>query len=140
MKPAVEYTEEMTVYVLTTRRNRFACLAELSTGRQWAYAFTTQKKAKDFLRVMRGHGLPADTDRLFPCTLKEWFDWQPKKKWPDLTIDPDAQQLRDYPLGLKVDLATHDLQCLTRESVHGKTYEVLIRPQRITEGGQPLSP
>ncbi len=60
-------------------------------------AFTSQKKAKDFLHVLRGK-VPDNAVRLFPCTLKEWFDWQRQKKWPDLTIDPDPQQLRDYPL------------------------------------------
>jgi len=129
MKQAVEYSEDTKVFVLATRENRFACLAELSTGRRWAYAFTSQKKAKDFLCVMRGQ-VPEDADRLFPCTLKEWFDWQPQKKWPDLTIDPDAKQLRDYPLQVQADLSTHDFQCITRESANGKTYEVIIRPQR----------
>ena len=129
MNEIVQYSEDTQVFVLATRENRFACLTELSTGRQWAYAFTSQEKAKDFLRVFRGQ-TPENIDRLFPCTLKEWFDWQPQKKWPDLTIDPDPHQLRDYPLQVQVDLSTHDLQCLTRESAHGKTYEVIIRPQR----------
>ncbi len=129
MKGAVEYSENTPVFVLATRENQFACLTELSTGKQWAYAFTSQGKAKDFLRVLRGH-VPENADRLFPCTLKEWFDWQPQKKWPDLTIDADPQQLREYPLHVQADLSTHDLQCLTRESAQGKTYEVIIRPQR----------
>lgn len=124
------HTEDTRVFVLVTENNRFACLTELSTGKQWAYAFTSQQKAKNFLRIMRGHGSLGNANRLLPCTLKEWFDWQPQKNLPDLTIDPDPRQLRDYPLHVEADLSTHDLQCITRDFANGKVYEVVVRPRR----------
>lgn len=126
----MHHQEDTQVFVLATRGNRFACLAELSTGKQWAYAFTSRKKAEEFLCIMRGHGLPDDVDRVFPCTLKEWFDWQPRKKLPDLTIDANPQQLRNYPLHLGIDLSKYDVQCVTRQISDGKkSFEVLVRAQ-----------
>ena len=106
---------------------------ELSTGTHWAYAFTSQQKAKAFLRVMRD--LPAfqNAKRLFPCTLKEWFDWQPQKKLPDLSIDTDPQALRDYPHFIQADLSKHNIQCLTTNSELGKTYSVLVQPQQTKQ-------
>jgi hypothetical protein len=127
MTQAVEYCEDTPVFVLATRGGRFACLAELSTGKHWAYAFTSEEKAKDFLRVLRGHGLPEDADRVFPCTLKEWFDSQAQKNLPDLTIDADPHQLLNYPLHLGIDLSKHNVQCVTRQMPGGTSFTVLLR-------------
>lgn len=136
----MHYQEDTQVFVLTTQEKRFACLVELATGRHWAYAFTSPGKAEDFLRITRLHEPLKNAQRLFPCTLKEWFDWQPKKNLPDLAIDPDPRQLRDYPLHLQADLSTHDLQCITRQSAHGKTYEVLIHPRRESKPSRSTQP
>lgn len=121
----MDYAEGTHIFVPVSKSGHSAGLIELSTARQWAYAFTSQRKAKKFLKT-----LPVEINRLLPCTLGEWFEWQPQKGLPDLTIDPDSKQLRDYPFQVKANPTTDDVRCLTRESAEGKSFEVHVRRRR----------
>lgn len=118
---AMNYTEDTQVFVLMAP-GRCACLVDLSAARQWGLAFTTQDKAKEFMRKV-----PTDADRVLPCTLGEWFGWQDAKGLPDLAIDPDPLALRDHPLRIDADPAKHDIQCVTREHLGVKSFEVTVR-------------
>lgn len=114
----MELREDMTVYVLANDEYRFVGLMELASDRQWVYAFTSQQKAEDFLRIARQGGGFTEANRLFPCTLAEWFDMQAKKKLPDLAIDPDPEQNRDYPM-MVGDMAQHNISCVTTDLPNG---------------------
>jgi hypothetical protein len=124
------YQEDTQVFVLASPSSKkFLCLTELATGRQWAYAFTDPEKAKAFVRLTRKD--PSQNQiALLPCTLAEWFDWQPKKNYPDLMIDPDPQQLLDYPLHIPVNPEKDDISCLTVDLPHGKVYQVKVSPRK----------
>lgn len=93
-----ELSEDTTVYVLAGERGRFVGVKELRSKRQWLYAFTSPDKAKTFLRIAGQKGFLEKVNRLFPCTLAEWFRIQEKYKFPDLAIDPDPKQHRDHPI------------------------------------------
>jgi len=95
---SMELSEDTTVYVLTGEHGRFVGIKELRSERQWLYAFTSPDKAKTFLRMARQKGLLEKVNRLFPCTLAEWFQIREKHHFPDLAIDPDPEQHRDYPM------------------------------------------
>ena len=97
------YSERTQVFALAAKTKRFVSLVELSTARQWVYAFTSVDKAKAFVRIMRQvPGFP-ELERVLPCTLGEWFAWQPKKNLPDLAIHPDPKTIAHYPLALAAD-------------------------------------
>ncbi len=91
-----DYPENTAVFVLMTTKGQFACLREMNTAKQWAYAFTTEQKAKDFIQILGKNKTLKNVNRLLPCTLKEWSGWQTKKGFPDLTIDIDPLKLRNY--------------------------------------------
>lgn len=93
----MELHEDTTVYVLTSKSGHFVGAMELTSGLEWSYAFTTPEKAKDFLRMARQQGFLENVNRLFPCTLAEWFRMQEDQNLPDLAIDPDPEQHRDHP-------------------------------------------
>ena len=123
------YSEQTQVFALVATSKRFVSLVELITARQWAYAFTSLDKAKAFVRIMREvPGFP-EVERVLPCTLGEWFAWQPKKKLPDLAIDPDPEAVANYPLGLAADAAKFDIQCVTQRLPTGLVHRVTIRPR-----------
>jgi hypothetical protein len=73
-------------------------------------------------------GFP-EVERVLPCTLGEWFAWQPKKNLPDLAIDPDPEAVANYPLGLAADTAKFDIQCVTQRLPTGLVHRVTIRPR-----------
>lgn len=124
------YSEQTQVFALVAKTKRFVSLLELSTARQWVYAFTSVDKAKAFVRIMRQlPGFP-EVERLLPCTLGEWFAWQPKKNLPDLTIDPDPDTIAHYPLGLAADAAKFDIHCLTQRLPTGSVHRVSVTPRR----------
>jgi hypothetical protein len=123
------YSEQTQVFALVAKSKRFVALVELTTARQWVYAFTSVDKAKAFIRVMRKvPGFP-EVERVLPCTLGEWFGWQPKKNLPDLAIDPDPEAVANYPLGLAADTAKFDIQCVTQRLPTGIVHRVTIRPR-----------
>ena len=125
----MELRDDTTVYVLANEKLRFVGMTELSLGRKWVYAFTSPQKAKEFLRMARQKGMMEKTNRLFPCTLAEWFDLQAKQQLPDLAVDPDPEQHQDYPL-LVGDAAKHNITCLTKDMPHGgKIWQVAVSPR-----------
>lgn len=117
----MSYTEDTQIFVMAMQKS-FVCLADISAAKQWALAFTSQSKAKEFLRKF-----PKKADRVLPCTLGEWFGWQDSKGWPNLTIDLDLEALLNYPLHLNIDTSKHDIFCVTREHVGMKSYEVIVQ-------------
>jgi len=124
------YSEQTQVFALAAQTKRFVSLVELSTARQWVYAFTSVDKARAFVRIMRQiPGFP-EVERVLPCTLGEWFAWQPKKNLPDLAIDPDPATIAHYPLGLAADAAKFDIQCVTQRLPTGIVHRVSITPRR----------
>jgi hypothetical protein len=127
-EPTSKPTAATRVFVLG-EGSRFVCLAELATGRQFAYAFTSQAKAKDFLRVLREAGHSVKVDRLLPCTLDEWSDWQTKKSLPDLTIDADPHAIANYPMHVSFDPEQQNLRCVTTKQPGGTVYRVDITPR-----------
>lgn len=131
---AQKHTEATRVFVPVTKEGRFAAFAALATGRQLVYAFTSVEKAQVFLRVMRAAGCLPGLDRLLPCTLGEWFDWQPKKHLPDLAIDADPHAMADYPLRVPFDPDTQNLRCLTTEGPDGPRWRVHVSPRRAAPG------
>jgi hypothetical protein len=123
------HSEQTQVFVLMAKSKRFVSLVDLATARQWVYAFTSLDKAKAFVRVMRKvPGFP-EVDRVLPCTLGEWFTWQPKQNLPDLTIDPDPDSIANYPLRLNADAAKSDIQCVTEHLPSGTVHRVTITPR-----------
>lgn len=116
----MNYTEDTEVFVITNGAS-FARFADLGEARQWALAFTSIGKAKEFIAIT---GLAAD--RVLPITLREWFEQQEEKDWPDLAIDTDPVKLRDHPLRVEADMNTHNICCITHEHIWGKSYEVAI--------------
>jgi hypothetical protein len=123
------YSEQTQVFALVAKSKRFVSLVELPSARQWVYAFTSLDKAKAFVRIMRKvPGFP-DVERVLPCTLGEWFAWQPKKNLPDLAIDPDPEAAANYPLGLAADAAKFDIQCVTQRLPTGIVHRVTITPR-----------
>ena len=124
-----KHTDATRVFVPLTIANGFVEFAELATGRRWAYAFTSEAQAKEFLRVLRQTADVSKVNRLLPCTLGEWFAWQPKKNLPDLAIDPDPGTIADYPLGLAADAAKFDIQCLTQRLPTGSVHRVSVTPR-----------
>jgi len=125
---AMSHAEDTGVFVLMKHGGGVACLADLSAGRQWALAFSTQEAARGFVAATG-----ADADRVLPITLGEWFGRQEEKGWPDLAIDPDPEAVRAHPLRIEADPAEHDIRCITREHVWGRSYEVAVR-RREGEG------
>jgi hypothetical protein len=125
-----KYTEQTVVYVLANYACEFIGLMELASNRHWIYAFTSEEKAEDFLRITRQAGYFQGITRLFPCTLAEWFEMQAKKKLPDIAIDPNPEQLRDYPMVVG-DMAKHNISSVTVELPSGdKVYRVAISPRQ----------
>jgi hypothetical protein len=123
------YSEQTQVFALVAQPKRFVSLVELTTARQWVYAFTSVDKAKAFVRTMRKvPGFP-EVERVLPCTLGEWFAWQPKKNLSDLAIDPDPEAVANYPLGLAADAAKFDIQSITQRLPTGIVHRVTIRPR-----------
>jgi hypothetical protein len=122
----MELTEETMVYVLANEEYRFVGLMELASDRKWVYGFTSPQKAEDFLRIARQGGGFTEANRIFPCTLGEWFGMQEKQGLPDLAIDPDPEQNRDYP-GMVGDMAKHNITCMTTGLPNGgKLYRVAV--------------
>lgn len=127
------YSEQTQVFALVAESKRFVSLVELPTARQWVYAFTSVDKAKAFVRIMRKvPGFP-EVERVLPCTLGEWFAWQPKKNLPDLAIDPDPEAVANYPLNLAVDAAKFDIQCVTQRLPTGVVHRVTITPHNPSQ-------
>jgi hypothetical protein len=124
-----QYASDTQIFALANAAGSFARFVELTTGKQLAYAFTSVDKAKEFLRVMRSRDLLNDINRLFPCTLAEWFDWQPKKNWPDLAIDADAHAIVEHPLFVAADSSKHNIRCITRQMADGTIHSVQIVPR-----------
>jgi len=124
-----KHTAATRLFVPITTENGFIYFAELATGRQWAHAFTSEAKAKAFLRVMRQTDGTTKVNRLLPCTLGEWGDWQAKKAWPDLLIDADPHALVDSPARVSFDPARQNVRCLTTEHPGGTVYRVHITPR-----------
>src|ERR1035437_243085 len=108
-----KHTDATRVFVPLTTVNGFVEFAELATGRRWAYAFTSEAKAKEFLRVLRHTADVSKVNRLMPCTLGEWGDRQTKKAWPDLWIDADPHAVANAPAQVAFDPARQNLRCLT---------------------------
>lgn len=127
--PLLPHTDATRLFVPITAANGFICFAELVTGRQWAHAFTSEAKAKAFLRVRRQTGAAAKVNRLLPCTLGEWGGWQTKKAWPDLWIDADPHAVANAPAQVSFDPARQNLRCLTTEHPGGTVYRVQISPR-----------
>lgn len=123
------YSEQTQVFALVAKPGRFVSLVELTTARQWVYAFTSLDKAKAFIRTMRKVAGFPEVERVLPCTLAEWFAWQPKKNLPDLAIDPDPAAVANYPLGLAADAAKFDIQCTTQRLPTGIIHRVTITPR-----------
>ena len=112
------------------KQNHFAGLMEHRTGKEFAFAFTSPEKAKTFLRITRKAGLYETVNRLFPCTLAEYFELQEKKKFPDLAVDPDPEQIRDYPL-IVGDTAKHNITSLTIDLPQGgNVYKITVTPRQ----------
>ncbi len=129
--PSLSYPEDTPIFVLATAEGRYAALTELTTTKQRVYAFTTQDKANTFLKVLRRNDVSVKSfDRLFYCTLKEWFDWQPERNLPDLLIDNDPHELCNSPTLVRADFSKYNLSCVTRDSVDGPTYEVSLEPRK----------
>jgi len=63
-----------------------------------ALCFHLTGKSENVLAHSRAKGFQEKVNRLFPCTLSEWFRIQEKYKFPDLAIDPDPKQHREYPM------------------------------------------
>jgi hypothetical protein len=124
------YCEQTQVFALVAKTKRFVSLVELTTARQWVYAFTSVDKAKVFIRTMRAVPGFSEVERVLPCTLGEWFAWQPKKNLPDLAIDPDPAAVAHYPLGLAADAAKFDIHCLTQRLPTGSVHRVSVTPRR----------
>jgi hypothetical protein len=122
------------VFVPLTVENSFISFAELATGRQWAHAFTSETKAKAFVRVMREAGGGTTVNRLLPCTLGEWKDRQTKKAWPDLWIDADPHAVAEAPGRVAFDPARQNIRCLTTEHPGGTFYRVQISPRDAQAG------
>jgi len=136
----MEYTEDMTVFVLANHEYRFVGLGEMTSDRQWVYAFTSKEKAENFLRITRQAGWFEGANRLFPCTLAEWFDMQAKQKLPDLAINPDPEKVRDYPMMI-ADMAKHNISCVTLSLPSGgKISKIAVSPrsdrQAMADGGE----
>jgi hypothetical protein len=128
--PSFLYPEDTPIFVWATAEGRYAALTELATAKQRVYAFTTQDKAKTFLRVLRSNDVSVKAfDRLFYCTLKEWFDWQPERNLPDLLIDHDPHELCNSPTLVRADFFKYNLSCVTHDSVNGPTYDVRLEPR-----------
>jgi hypothetical protein len=128
------YPENTPVFVLATPKLEFATMVELASGKQLgAYAFTSQEKAKKFMKIMREHEVLKRVNGVLPCTLKEWFNWQPTKKLPDLIIDIDPRKLRDKYDLIQADPAKYNITCITRDSINGTSYQVVVQPRDRTD-------
>ena len=127
--PASPHTDATRVFVPLTAENGFLSFAELATGRQWAHAFTSETKARAFVRVMRETGSGTKVSRLLPCTLAEWKDRQTQKAWPDLWIDADPHAVANAPAQVSFDPARQNLRCLTTEHSGGTLHRVEISPR-----------
>jgi hypothetical protein len=123
------HTDATRIFVPITAANRFTCFAEVATGHLWAHAFTSEAKAKAFIRVMCQTGGDTKVNRLLPCTLGEWGYWQTKNNWPDLWIDADPHAVANAPAQISLDPARQNLRCLTTEHPGGTVYRVEISPR-----------
>lgn len=123
------HPETTRLFVPLTAENSFVYFVELASARRSAYAFTSEAKTKEFLRVMHEAGQPTKVNRLMPCTLAEWKDRQTKKAWPNVWIDADPHALVNSPAQVSVDPERQNISCLTTEHPEGKIYRVNISPR-----------
>ena len=123
------YPETTRLFVPLTAENSFIHFAELASGRRSAYAFTSEAKAKEFLRVLHEAGQPTKVNRLMPCTLAEWNVRQTKKAWPNVWIDADPHAVINSPAQVSFDPERQNISCLTTEHPGGTVYRVNISPR-----------
>jgi hypothetical protein len=123
------HTDETEVFILFNEQRHYLSIMLPSVGRELVYAFTTLAKADEFIRVMSEiPGFP-EVGGLLACTLGEWFEWQPRHKLPDLTIDLDPHTLRRHPALVAADTSKFDLQCVTQRLPDAIIHRVTITPR-----------
>ncbi|MGH7947311.1 MAG: hypothetical protein ACREH8_01245 [Opitutaceae bacterium] len=123
------HTDATEVFILFTERRHYLSITLPSVGRELVYAFTTLAKAEEFIGVMGEiPGFP-EVGGLLPCTLGEWFEWQPLHTLPDLTIDLDPHTLRRHPFLVAADTSKFDVHSVTQHLPEAILHRVTITPR-----------
>jgi hypothetical protein len=90
------WTDSTAIFLLISRSSRGPVgFYDAGGGNMFTFAFTTQEKAKDFLKEAKRLGIAKDVDRLLPITIGEFFEWKSTgKTTSELSIDPSPDMLR----------------------------------------------
>ena len=87
------YTNDTQIYLLMSSREKRGRGFYERSG-TYTFAFTTQAKARKFLKEARAVGLLTDIDVLYEMTVGEYFQWKAAgKTTADLNIDPAPDML-----------------------------------------------
>ena len=90
--------------------------------------FTSEEKAKTFLKTMKKNGHFENTNMLYPCTLGEYFDMQEKKGTPRLCLDMNAEDLCSHPLVIRSS-SKYIIKSITYDRPDGKNdYCIKLSP------------
>lgn len=90
-----QYNDDTEIFILMSQEVKSARgFIDFGTNTQFTFAFTSEEKAKEFIKKSKERGFLSDVDLLYRMTVGEFFEWkQTGQTNSELTIDPDPDMV-----------------------------------------------
>jgi len=119
-------SEDQSILLLVNKDESYAGLFIFAKGEQNNFAFTSEEKAKDFLRKMRADPDFPRINKLFPCTIGEYLSWQETRNYPPLRINMDADELLRFPHKVG-PMSKYNFEYLSIDDTNGKIKSWILK-------------